>query len=209
MQAAYTMGEGPPTVLPPAPTLPSGYEIVADIYMTDFVFESETNQSHYGLLAVNDAGHYVLAVRGTVGWKEWWDDVTSLRLVDCVFKTSATVFGQVGFGFLQIYNTMTAIARTHQGASERQQAFDVQRPKGFAAALDEIMTNHAATRGGSLTAVSTTVDVIGHSLGAALVTLYTLDKHTGANNFPPRGSARSHPRWSATRPFVKTSRRCS
>ena len=182
--AAYEMGEGPVTLPPPpAPPLPDGYEVIADIYMTDFVFEADTNPTHYGLLAANAAGHNVLAIRGTVGWKEWWADLTSLYMVDCIFEDSPQKYGQVGFGFLTLYNTLHPISRAERAPQDRQMTMEAQRGTSFAAADHGIIRDHAAKRG-SLVAAPPTVDVVGHSLGSALATLYTLDRHSGADKFP-------------------------
>ena len=183
--AAYTMGDTSPANPPPEPPLPAGYELVADIYMTDFVFEPDTSPTHYGLLAANNAGHHVLAIRGTVGWKEWWADLTSLRLVDCVFTNSTTVFGQVGYGFLEIYKTLKPIARAIQPPTDRMMALEAVRSTSFATALHAIIETHAAKRG-TLAVAPPTVDITGHSLGAALVTLYTLDRQTGADRYPAK-----------------------
>ena len=179
--AAYIMGEDDPLNPPAAPKLPDGYGIIADIYMTDFVFAKDPLPTHYGLLAANAAGHHVLAIRGTVGWKEWWADLTSLDLVPCVFKSSATTFGKVGFGFLALYNTLTPIRRGLTSASDRAAMLQAPRPTSFATALHAIIKDHAAEQG---TLRAATVDIVGHSLGSSLTTLYAVDGHAGPDNFP-------------------------
>jgi hypothetical protein len=106
VDVAYQMyGSDPanPTPAPPA-ALPSGYRFIAWVQMKDFIIESN-DWSFYGLIAQSptDANKFILAIRGTSDLTEWWDDLTSMGLVPW------EAFGNVGYGFDRIYQTLRII----------------------------------------------------------------------------------------------------
>src|SRR5450631_2006055 len=74
--AAYAMHDAAPNnPTPPPLNVPTGYKLVAWVLMQDFIIGS-TAPVFYGFLAQSEANpdQYVLAIRGTSGWVEWWDD---------------------------------------------------------------------------------------------------------------------------------------
>ena len=82
--------------------LPDNYEFVAWVQMRDFIF-NYGDWTCYGLIAQNPsvANDYVLAIRGTSDRTEWWDDLTSM-----LPWASMPGFGDVGYGFYSIYQTL-------------------------------------------------------------------------------------------------------
>src|SRR5271166_4879398 len=84
IEAAYAMhGSFPNNPAPPAPsTLPGGYRFIAWVQMQDFIIEN-TGPQFYGFIAQSGASpnQFVLAIRGTSSWVEWWDDLDAIRLV--------------------------------------------------------------------------------------------------------------------------------
>ena len=99
IQAAYTMyvhasqnNQRPPA----SPDFPAGYELTAWVQMQDFILDS-TDPVFYGFVAhsTSEPGQAVLAIRGTQGGVEWWDDVNSFGMTP--FKVRNC--GNVGLGF--------------------------------------------------------------------------------------------------------------
>ena len=76
VQAAYAMFSHDRENLTPEPGgIPISYELIAWINMSDFIF-GHTEPRFYGFVArskVTDQD-FVLAIRGTEGGTEWWDD---------------------------------------------------------------------------------------------------------------------------------------
>jgi triacylglycerol lipase len=178
VNVAYQMyGSDPsnPTPAPPA-ALPAGYRFFAWVQMKDFIVESN-DWSFYGLIAQSptDANKFILAIRGTSDLTEWWDDLTSMVLVPW------EGFGNVGYGFDRIYQTLRiieyappaapgaeALARSLEtaGTFAHQVAAAVQRQMAAIAPPGEPGPETSAT------APTQVIEVTGHSLGAALATLY-------------------------------------
>jgi hypothetical protein len=170
---AYAMYEADPASLTPAPTqlFPAGYDLVAWITMADF-YGDVSDRVFYGLVAQSRAapGTAVVAIRGTQGAMEWWDDL-HFGLVPFSRNPSA---GKVADGFDAIYATLRVTAAGtvfDLGATTGSFALDVRRalaPAGFSA-------------GESPPALVAT----GHSLGSALITLYVLDNAASAPDWRP------------------------
>lgn len=106
VNVAYSMVGDESNLMPPCGPLDSGLEFVAWVQMRDFVFNSTTLR-FYGLIVhrVGNPDQYVLAIRGTIAsnLEEWVDNLTS---VDGVAVPN---FGNVGYGFHRIFETMQVI----------------------------------------------------------------------------------------------------
>lgn len=164
VKAAYDVYAKFPTRLNPSqsdyPSFPSGYKLLKNIQMADF-FGGTVTQKYYGFMAQNIANPsaYVTAFRGTQTLEEWWDDF-HWGLVPFPYMSNA---GNVAYGFLKIYSTMTF---TSPGSKSASTSKDITRLLG----------------GLKLNALNATMVAVGHSLGAALITLYGLNVvATGAN----------------------------
>jgi hypothetical protein len=180
VKAAYSMYDnaqppGNPLPSPPSPFLP-GYDFFAWVQMKDF-FINEENYSFYGLLAQNrlNPNRYVLAIRGTRSDAEWWDDFRSME------QTTLTGFpGYVGYGFDQVYQTMRVIHHP-QGVAAASSAESLESVGTFAQQVAAAVRLHAAG-GAPLSELNAlprsappTIEVVGHSLGSALATLYVAE----------------------------------
>jgi hypothetical protein len=139
--------------------------------MQDFILGS-TGPTFYGFVAQStaDPNRFVLAIRGTSSWVEWWDDFNA------ALKTPFTVpgCGSVGEGFARIYDTLEVVERPTGAAAAVAQSL---RPVGrFSQQISALVKRHAtATARAAGFTSSATIDITGHSLGAALATLYTLE----------------------------------
>jgi len=183
VQAAYTMysqNVGKPNALtpppPPPPQFPPNYRLVAWIQMQDFILKS-TAPSFYGLVAQSDVApsQFVVAIRGTSNGVEWWDDANAVERTP--FKNLAC--GSVGAGFARIYDTLEVVdcQPAALGASPVQ---SLKAVGSFSQQIAALVRRHtlAAAAPGAFPA-SASVEVTGHSLGAALATLYTMENaHT-------------------------------
>jgi hypothetical protein len=170
--AAYTMYENDPTNLNPSKScnFPSGYDLVATVQMSDF-FGAEEERKFYGFIAVSTSGPttWVLAIRGTAALIEWWDDF------HWGFVPFAPVAngGQVAEGFLCIYQTL-GVLEPGQSAAESKPS------RSFAADVAGVVQRAI----GIAVASAVQAWATGHSLGAALITLFVLDAAKNASLVP-------------------------
>ena len=177
VEAAYTMfGDNPGNLLPPASAnFPSGYRLIAAVQMRDFVIGS-TGPLFYGFVAQQeaDANRFVLALRGTIGDIEWWDDFISLGLIP--FRVQGC--GSVGAGFGRIYNSIAIVEYPTAAAVAAAAAPAPTAVQGsLADKMAALVARHRPVAGlfGAAAATPPTVAVTGHSLGSALATLYVLE----------------------------------
>jgi hypothetical protein len=169
IEVVYKMYFNDPDNPTPTPSwaLPKGYKFVAWVLMKDFTPFGPGPYKFYGLIASSPSdSNWVLAIRGTEDLTEWLDDLTSIVL------TPMPNFGQVGDGFYKIYQTLRVVRPSPPGALGVE---SLQPTGSFAQQV------RAAIRDYSRQAESPQIEVTGHSLGAALATLYVADNSTNSN----------------------------
>ena len=174
VDAAYAMYDKPESDDPLKQAkdhrIPAEFALVAWITMSDFVGQDKLPR-FYGYLAQdsNDQKRFVLALRGTEGIVEWWDDFHAILTP----VTAIPNGGRVSSGFLAIYRTLDIIAvdpAQRQLGGGADQSFSDKVAALAAAKVPEI------GGGNPLFDLSqSTVTVTGHSLGAALCTLYVME----------------------------------
>ena len=159
VKAAYDLFETYPTLLNPSqsqyPSFPTGYKLVFNIQMTDF-FGNIKETEYYGFVAQSQSNpaNYVLAIRGTKTYVEWWDDF-HITPVPYPFAPNA---GKVATGFLDLYETMRmTIPGSNDAPVPLRQS-----------TLPAAQSNYSLAAAGSLI-------VTGHSLGSSLATLYATE----------------------------------
>jgi triacylglycerol lipase len=179
---AYDMCKDPENLTPACPESPPGFKFVAWVQMKDFIFDSST-WSFYGLIVqrTDIEGKFVLVIRGTepTNLEEWLDDLSSVAGVPLLG------FGNVGYGFNRIFETMRVI---EEGESTPTTMFGdtAKAVKSFTQQVADTVNKHAAAAPKAegvpeATAPSTnSIEVTGHSLGSALATLYVA-KNANAN----------------------------
>lgn len=166
VKAAYDVYGKYPTNLNPAksdyPDFPDGYDLLLNIQMSDF-FGSDTTPKYYGFIAQSTTtpSALVVAIRGTQTWEEWWDDF-HWGLVPFPYLPNS---GNVADGFLDIYET-----------------FSVTMPGNNTPPT--LLKNKLSLPSGVSLGSNLSLVVVGHSLGAALATLYAADVASGGQVNP-------------------------
>ena len=186
VQAAYTMFNNPrgPDPLRPDPAgIPPQYELGAWIHMSDF-FMNIVKPKFYGIVVheVADPDSRIIAIRGTEHMIEWLDDGVAC-LVPFHQVPSA---GRVAYGFDRIYSTLKVVKRPLPATASRE-ATPAGAPDTFEGSFADQLDQEAASREaerrpraplaeGRSRPLRPTV-VTGHSLGAALCTLFVMENH--------------------------------
>ena len=182
VDAAYTMFKRDETDLTPQPQphdLPPSHELVAWLNMTDFgLFRNE--RKFYGFIGRCRANRheFVLAIRGTEGVIEWWDDVFA-RLVPF---TQVPQAGRVEQGFDKIYSSLKVINQTVAAAGASKAASAPSGPPtSFAGQLEELadsLEEPDVQQKMRLTPAARprrSFTVTAHSLGSALATMFVME----------------------------------
>lgn len=153
---------------PKAVGVPPGFTPTAWIQMNDFGPTTSFTQFYGFLFREESDRRFVLALRGTDRLTEWWDNL-HCGLVPFAQAPDA---GYVSSGFDTIYATLNLVqmngpahVTTYRGSFAQQVADAIM------GSLPPITTKSQPTAPAS-------VVVVGHSLGAALGTLYIMDNVT-------------------------------
>ncbi|HTX16400.1 MAG TPA: lipase family protein [Candidatus Baltobacteraceae bacterium] len=179
--AAYTMfkNQNPDPLRPEPAGIPDGWEVGAWIHMSDFVLNLE-EPKFYGIVAheIANEDSRIIAIRGTEGPVEWLDDGDALLVP--FHQVPAT--GRVSQGFDRIYGTLKVVRRplprpgvAPGGAAAASETF----AGSFAEQLDQLAVIREKERGFAASAEGARrkrpTIVTGHSLGAALTTLFVME----------------------------------
>jgi hypothetical protein len=177
VEAAYGMYDSDPSnaTPPPPATLPGNYKFIAWIQMRDFII-AEGDWTFYGLIAQSKTkpAEHVLAIRGTENLTEWWDDLTSMVPVPW------GQFGDVAYGFLRIYQTLRVIDYLPPEVLDaKSEAQSLEHAGTFADQVTAAVERHTVLAKPPVEAEAPkpawSIEVTGHSLGAALATLYVAE----------------------------------
>lgn len=167
VNAAYIMyGAQPNSVTPTPKAIPSGYQVIDWIQMSDFV-GNVTTVEFYGFIARNSnpPNEYVVAIRGTETATEWLDNF------DFGFEPFSEVAGcgDVARGFNTIYQTIRVVS-----ANVRMPSPSIQQ-SSLAGDIARVATGSTGGVDGTSIAAAAPIVVVGHSLGSALASLYVLE----------------------------------
>lgn len=185
VMAAYQMYAKPGTdPLRPEPVgIPAGYELSAWIQMSDFVLNAE-ELKFYGIVVHETANpdSRIVAIRGTEGLVEWLDDAAAIPVP---FR-QVPLAGRVASGFDKIYSTMKVVKRPLPAIAGRARPDAEQREAetftgSFADQMEQLAISRERERGERMpltegrTRIRRPTIVTGHSLGAALGTLFVME----------------------------------
>jgi Lipase (class 3) len=182
IQAAYAMFKNPqgPDPLRPEPAgIPATYELGAWIHMSDFILDV-TEPKFYGIVAhcLDDPDSRIIAIRGTEGAIEWIDDAAAIPVP---FRQVPSA-GRVAQGFDKIYSTLKVVKRHLPGAPARAVGAPPETFGGsFGDQLEQLAISREAERGIAPPSADRherpkrPTIVAGHSLGAALATLFVME----------------------------------
>ena len=181
--AAYDMYEhpGPDPLRPPPSTLiPPEYELSAWIQMSDFILHDKLPK-FYGIVVheVANPDSRIIAIRGTEGIVEWMDDAFAIPVSFHQVHSA----GRVAGGFDKIYSTMRVVKHRAPKAlveGAPAPAMPAEFTGSFADQLDQLAESGEAERGLAPRAKDLAprlrpTEVAGHSLGAALTTLFAME----------------------------------
>lgn len=143
----------------------AGYKFIAWVQMQDFWGSQESPLCFYGFVVQRESqtNNFVLVIRGTMNFVEFYDDLKAVRL------TPLEKFGSVGDGFERIFQTMRVIEA--DGTPTDQFGTGMDFTKQVAVAIEK----HAALE------TLRSIEVTGHSLGSALATLYVARNATATD----------------------------
>jgi hypothetical protein len=179
--AAYNMFKRDPNNLTPEPQpgdIPDPYEFVAWIHMSDFIF-GRTELKFYGLVArnKNTQNDFILAIRGTEGAVEWWDDASAYMVPFAQVPHA----GRVAHGFDKIYSTLKVVQHPGTAGALLKALPSLELEGSFAEQLDKLhgrleqVTARKALMLEKKARPQRPYVVTGHSLGAALRTLFVME----------------------------------
>jgi hypothetical protein len=173
VQGAYAMFTRDPSSLRPEPQpgdLPDPYEFVAWIHMSDFI-PGRTEPRFYGLIArnKNTQADFAVAIRGTEGLVEWWDDASAYMVPFAQVPDA----GRVAHGFDKIYSTLK-IEQHPRTAGRLLEAGPLPELQGsFGDQLEELHKR--------LERVSTKETVVNRAKGAARASLHCDRAQSGSS----------------------------
>ena len=180
---AYAMHDRDCANLTPEPQagdIPDPYELFAWIHMCDFAF-GVCEPKFYGMVAQNKnaAGDFILAIRGTEGCVEWWDDASAYM----VPFSEVPHAGRVAHGFDKIYSTLKLVPHPtlQTDPEDKMAALPPLRLEGsLLDQLDQLHSRVEQHRAMKLSpkeaaAPQRSYVVTGHSLGSALSTLFVME----------------------------------
>jgi hypothetical protein len=181
VQGAYAMFAREPGNLRPESQpgdIPDPYEFLAWIRMSDFI-PGRTEPRFYGYVArdKHTQKQFAIAIRGTEGWAEWWDDAAAFL----VPFSQVPHAGRVAHGFDKIYSTLK-IEQHPRTAAGLMEAGPLPELQGsFGDQLEELHKRlERVSPGGAIVnqekgRPERPYVVTGHSLGAALTTLFVME----------------------------------
>ena len=172
----YDQPNGDPLHPPQPQDFPPGYHVTAWIHMSDFAIFGEKYVKFYGFVARSNTDSYshLIAVRGTEKPIEWWDDAV---FIPVRFEPAPSA-GLVHMGFYRIYRTMRVVRYELPAPGASPPAPRAMTATTFADQIEELLDvvppekrefdEHGVERKHDFV-------VAGHSLGAALCTLYVME----------------------------------